>query len=91
MNANILSLAVGTALISSIIASIVTYQGIPNGKKWKCLIPIGSYFVLGGAVALVLGVLAGLRIVDAQTSRYIFLIFCVLITAFSVSVYFKYK
>lgn len=91
MDPNVVTYAVGAALISSVIASIVSYQGNPKGKKWKFIIPLGAYFIGAGGVAFVLGIMKGLQMIDVQMSRNIFFVFCVLITAFSVSVYFKYK
>lgn len=91
MDPNVVSYAVGAALISSAIASIVTYQGNPKGKKWKFIIPIGACFVVSGGVALVLGIMTGRQIIDVQTSRNIFFAACILVTTFSASVYFKYK
>ena len=78
-----LGIAIAVALITSLIASIVTYQDSPPGKKWRCVFPVGAYAILGVGSAFVLGIMKGLQMVDTQTSRYAFLGVCALVTAYS--------
>ena len=91
MASDILSILVFASLIATIAGSAATYQGSPKGKRWRCVIPIAAYVVVGLGTAFVTGLMTGGKMIDVETSRKVMIGALIVVTIFCSYFFFKYR
>jgi hypothetical protein len=91
MASDILSILVFVSLIAVVAGSAATYQGSPAGKKWRCVIPIAAFIIVGLGTAFVTGLMTGRKMIDVETSRMVMIGALVVVTIFCSVFFFKHR